>query len=1186
MEATEEKNALIAKAEATAKRLSLAERLVNGLKDEGVRWATNVEMLGEEKEILVGNMMVAAPFIAYIGPFNSEFRNRLWESTWVPDLRGKQIPCAEELDPLNLLSDVATQAAWKSEGLPSDRLSLENAAIITRCARYPLIVDPQLQGINWIRQRETPNGLLSCQQSFGGYLDLLTRAMEEGLPMLLDKVGESFDAVMDPVLSRATIAKGRKLIIKLGDKEVDLLCKQDPETGMPLGGPLFKLYLQTKLPNPHYIPEVQAQTTVVNFTVTEKGLEEQLLAVVVSKERPDLEEQRSELVAQQNDFTIRLKALEDGLLEMLANAEGDITENEELIISLEEAKATSQEITAKVAIARQTEVTIAKAREVYRPMGERGALMFFLINQLHVISHMYQFSLDTFNYMFLKAIAKTKKADALDERAKNLMATIMYTIFAYVTRGLFEKDRLIFSSQLGFRILARRGELPADELDFIIKAPRNMDAGDRSEALQWLPEACWGTVQALSEQLPDAFSGLPADMDGSWKRWKEWFDNEQPENEPLPGEWKRLPGFQRLLIIRSLRPDRMMLAVKFWVKEEMGVEYYNAISFDLPASFEDASPATPIFFLLSPGVDPLLAVRAIGGPAEKTEANGLFFSVSLGQGQEPVAEKALDRMHATGGWVMLQNIELVARWLPKLEKKLETLIEGAHPDFRVFLSSLPQNVIPVQILQNSIKLTNEPPSGLRPNMLRAFATFTESAWESCPKQAELKVIIFALCFFHSVVCERRQFGAIGWQRPYPFNPGDLSACIIVAQNFLNDAPKVPWADLQYIFGEVMYGGHITDDLDRRLCASYLSVYMTEALLDGFQLYPKFEVPSPALTHKQFVEYVDETLVNESPLCYGLHANSEINFMTAQATALFKAAAELAPRGGGGAGGMTLQEKTKRILDDIMERLPELFPLNELDERTQDERTPYTSVFLQECERMNRLLFEMRRSLVELDLGLKGDLGMSDAMEDLMNKLYDNKVPTSWNKVAYPSLRGLASWLSDMLQRQRQLEAWTADLATPKVTWVPGLFNPQAFLTAVMQVIARKNELPLDRMTTVCDVTKKISPDEVEQATRDGAYIHGFFLEGARWDTGSGMMDDSILKQLYCPMPVVLLKAALMDKGGQRDTYECPAYKTLTRNPVDGKPTGGYIFSAGLKTKQNVNKWILAGVALIMDVEAA
>uniref|UniRef100_A0A7S2IQH3 Dynein heavy chain n=1 Tax=Haptolina brevifila TaxID=156173 RepID=A0A7S2IQH3_9EUKA len=990
---------------------------------------------------------------------------------------------------------------------------------------------------------------------------------------------------MDPVLARATIAKGRKIVLKLGDKEVDMLCNQDPETGMPTGGPLFRLYLQTKLPNPHYIPEVQAQATLVNFTVTEKGLEEQLLAVVVSKERPDLEEQRSELVTQQNEFTIKLKALEDGLLEMLANAEGDITENEALIESLEEAKATSQDITAKVVIAKETEVVIAKAREIYRPMGERGALTFFLINQLFVISHMYQFSLDTFNYMFVKAIDKTKKADDLDSRCKNLMSTITFVIFAYVTRGLFEKDRLIFSSQLGIRIAGRRGELPAEELDFLIKAPRFMDGAERSEALAWLPEACWGTVQALSEALPDAFAGLPGDMDGSWKRWKEWFDNEQPENEPLPGEWKRLPGFQRLLVMRALRPDRMMLAVKYWVKEEMGVEYYNAIPFDLPASFEDASPATPIFFLLSPGVDPLADVRTIARPAEKTEANGLFFSVSLGQGQEPVAEKALDRMHASGGWVMLQNIELVARWLPKLEKKLEALIEGAHPEFRVFLSSLPQNVVPVQILQNSIKLTNEPPSGLRPNMLRAYGTFTETVWEACPKQGELKVIIFALAFFHSVVCERRQFGAIGWNRPYPFNPGDLSACIIVAQNFLNDAPKVPWDDLQYIFGEVMYGGHITDDWDRRLCASYLSVYMTEALLDGFQLYPKFEVPSPALSYKQYVEYVDETLVNESPMCYGLHSNSEIQFMTAQATNLFKAAAELAPRGGGGAGGMTLQEKVKRILDDIMERLPDLFSLTELDERTQDERTPYTSVFLQECERMNKLLFELKRSLVELDLGLKGDLGMSDAMETLMYALYDDKVPATWNKAAYPSMRALASWLSDMLARQRQLEAWTADLSTPKVTWISGMFNPQAFLTAVMQVTARKNELPLDRLTTLTDVTKKSSPDEIESATRDGAYVYGMFMEGARWDMSTGMMEDSILKQLYCPMPVILIKAAMMDKGGQRDSFECPAYKTLTRNPVDGKPTGGYIFTAGLKTKQSANKWILAGVSLFMDVES-
>merc|ERR1719262_1682790 len=159
-------------------------------------------------------------------------------------------------------------------------------------------------------------------------------------------------------------------------------------------------------------------------------------------------------------------------------------------------------------------------------------------------------------------------------------------------------------------------------------------------------------------------------------------------------------------------------------------------------------------------------------------------------------------------------------------------------------------------------------------------------------------------------------------------------------------------------------------------------------------------------------------------------------MTQQGANLFKASGELMPRGSAGGGGMTLQEKVKRILDDITERLPDLFSMMELDERTQDERSPYTSVFLQECERMNMLIFEMKRSLAELDLGLKGDLSISEPMEMLMNSLYDDKVPANWHARAWPFLRPLASWLSDVLQRYRQLEAWTADLATPKVTWLP------------------------------------------------------------------------------------------------------------------------------------------------------
>ena len=274
--------------------------------------------------------------------------------------------------------------------------------------------------------------------------------------------------------------------------------------------------------------------------------------------------------------------------------------------------------------------------------------------------------------------------------------------------------------------------------------------------------------------------------------------------------------------------------------------------------------------------------------------------------------------------------------------------------------------------------------------------------------------------------------------------------------------------------------------------------------------------------------------------------------------------------------MTQQERVKRVLDELLEQMPELFALAELEERLlEGERTPYASAFLQECERMNRLLFEMGRSLLELDSGLKGDLSVSEAMEGLMRALYDDRVPASWASRAWPSMRPLGSWLADMLQRQRQLAEWTAAMTTPKVTWISGLFNPQAFLTAVLQVTARKNEWPLDKIGFTVDVTKR-GPEEIEAATREGAYIHGLYVEGARWDTATGSLEEAYMKELYPKLPVMQVKAAPSDKIDTKGLYVCPCYKTQDRGPT-------FVFAPALKSKEPSTKWVMAGVALIMSV---
>lgn len=224
--------------------------------------------------------------------------------------------------------------------------------------------------------------------------------------------------------------------------------------------------------------------------------------------------------------------------------------------------------------------------------------------------------------------------------------------------------------------------------------------------------------------------------------------------------------------------------------------------------------------------------------------------------------------------------------------------------------------------------------------------------------------------------------------------------------------------------------------------------------------------------------------------------------------LFKTVLEMQPRDAAGGQSTSKEEKVKTVIEEILERLPDNFNVPELIARV-EERTPYISVALQECDRMTILMSEIRRSLKEANLGLKGDLTITEAMESLMNSLFLNQVPATWEKLAFPSLQGLAGWYADLLQRIKDLEGWVSEFQLPSVVWLAGLFNPQSFLTAIMQTTARKNEWPLDRMVLTVDVTKK-SREEFTGAPREGAYVHGLFMEGARWDVGSGYVATGLI----------------------------------------------------------------------------
>lgn len=415
-------------------------------------------------------------------------------------------------------------------------MSTENAVILMNSSRWPLIIDPQLQGVKWIKQKYGDK-LVVLRLTNPKYLDVIENAIKSGSTLLIENIEENIDAVLDPLLGRVLVKKNT--CMRIGDREIDY--NED-----------FKLILQTKLANPHYKPEMQAQTTLINFTVTRDGLEEQLLAEVVKAEKPSLEENKSALTQEENQFKIILKQLEDDLLSRLSSAGENVLEDPTLVYNLETTKKTASEVEAKQVQTAITTKEIDIARESYRPAAERASILYFILNDLHKINPIYQYSLKAFTAVFKDAIERAPHDDDEILRVKNLLDSITHSVFMYTSRGLFERDKLIFMSQMVFQINLQAKTIVHSELDFLLKYP----CIPKNPPFEFLSAQSWGGVDALS-QMTEFFS-LDKDIEGSPSRWKKFVDAEAPEKIKLPGEWKNKTALQKLCILRCLRPDRMV----------------------------------------------------------------------------------------------------------------------------------------------------------------------------------------------------------------------------------------------------------------------------------------------------------------------------------------------------------------------------------------------------------------------------------------------------------------------------------------------------------------------------------------------------------------------------------------------------------------------------------------------------
>jgi len=1175
-EAVTKQDTLAHEMEMCTLKLGNASKLIDGLGGEKERWQKTVSELQEKYELLPGDSLVAAGMVAYAGPFTSEYRSE-FEELWCDTEKQEKITFSEGANLVNVLGKPVQIQQWVVCSLPNDNLSVENGIIMDTARRWALMIDPQRQANKYIKlfgKAVSEAGLYICKLSDPNFLQTLELGIQFGRWVILENIGEKLDPALEPILQQQKIRDGSSFVIKLGDKTVNYDDK-------------FRFFMTTTLANPHYSPEVSVKVTLLNFAITPEGLQDQMLGIVVQKEQPEMEEKKQELVKNNAAMNKQLKEIEDKILELLS-ADGDILESKELIETLEYSKKTSAVINKAMEEAKVTEIEIDKVRKSYKDYAFRAQLLFFCVSELSVIDPMYQFSLQWFQQLAALGIDNAASGDSQAVRLQNLIDYFTYSIYQSVCRGLFEKHKLLLSFSLCTKIMNGEGRLDNEEFRFLMTGPTGeIKDGPPNPATEWLSEKSWNEVMTLARL--GAFKGLELSFSQIPRDFKKIYDVPEADKEPLPADWEsRLKGIQRLCFLRTLRPDRLTTAVLYFVSQEMGQKFVEPPTFDIAVSYEDSTKMSPLIFVLSPGSDPVADMLAF---AEVMNMTNKLESISLGQGQGPKAARMIENARQNGGWVLLCNCHLSVSWLPELER----ICEQTNPDetdnnYRLWLSSMPTRAFPTLLLQNGMKMTNEPPKGLRANVLGTMAKADDKILNDCEKPEPFMRLFFAFCFFHAICQDRRKFGPIGWNVPYNFTMEDLVTNRRQLKYFLDNYEEIPYKVLVYLGAKINYGGRVTDKMDKRLIECMIKVFITErTVVEGpdYKFSPSGLYYCPKATSQdEFLAYLKGLPLTPSPEIFGLHENCELTCAESEAMNLLEDMMSMAPRASGG-GGKSADDVMDELAEELIGQTPKLYDLDAIEEGfpTMYEESRNT-VLKQECLKFNRLISVLKVSLPLFRKALKGLVAMTEDLEAVGTGLFMNLVPDKWASVSFLSMKPLTAWMKDLNMRVEFMGGWVSD-GNPVSFWLSGLFFPQAFFTATLQNYARKHQIAIDRLTFNFVVHDEWEMDgsNLKEHPDVGSYIYGLYLEGCRWDFNYHILGPSLPKQLFVPLPLVHFIPEA-DRKAPPGMYKCPVYRVLSRKgtlSTTGHSTN-FVLDLDLPSKEDPDDWIRAGVAAFLSLK--
>ncbi|CAF4716798.1 unnamed protein product [Rotaria socialis] len=1180
-----EKDVLQRNADETAMFLDRATKLLDGVAEKRTIWDTTSNELKENLDNLLGNSLLACAFLSYMGPFLSNYRDEIIHQIWEEELTRNDIHFKTDFNFAKFMTTPSVIRQWNIQGLPRDNFSTENAILATRTFSYPLFIDPQSQATNWIKQMEKSNGLKIIDLQVGDYMKTIEECIKTGRPCLFQNIHEDIPQTLNPILLKSikkTNSTDSNLVLQLGDREI-------------VYNPSFRFYLSTRLYNPKYKPEIYSKINIINFAIKEQGLEEQLLGknkisiyvhnlfllegIVVRKEKPDLENSKDNCIVNISNKHKEKEILEEQFLRLLSETEGSLLENVNVFQALDLSKQSQNDINETLKINEDLEIKIDLMRDNYRSVAQRAAILFFVLQDLTSIDPMYQYSLDAYIQLFVLSIEKSPRSLKLNERIEKLNDYHTYTVYKYGCRGVFERHKLLFSFHMCTKLMDAENRINHDEYQFLIRA--HTLTIDRETQFPnpfpvWLNEIRWDEMSELI-RLPD-YRFLRDSFDQFPKDWKEWYTSEEAEKAPLPGTIDSLiTEFGRMLIVRCLRPDRITHCVLNFVTLNIGSKFVEPPILQLTSILEESNKRSPLIFLLSPGVDPASKLQQLA--EDKMMAQSRYFTLSLGQGQAPRARKLLEAGMKKGHWVFLANCHLSISWLPELEKIVEQLQTIAvHNDFRLWLSSSPTIDFPISILQIGLKITNESQKGIKANMKRLYELITPEQFQRVKQDEKYRKLLFTLAFFHSIIIERKKFLQLGWNIHYTFNDSDFQISENLLAIYLDTHDKTPFEALKYLIAIVIYGGHCTDEWDMRLLNTYIDSYIRNEVVEV--MYYKlsslayYYMPRDG-TFKSYKDFINAMPTTDHPEAFGQHPNADIASQIQESKTLFDTLLMVLPQKTSATVENEVENEVAKATREMLKLMPHEIDIEAVKKYMLIDASPLSIVLLQEAERYNTLLSNITIALNDLLKSIEGFVVMTVELDELFKCIYEGRLPYAWQRT-YRSLKPLPAWFQDLRQRINFFKSWIENQRQPIVYWISAFSYPTAFLTAILQRTARKDQIGIDQLSWEFEVNQ--TEDKYLSNIDDGVYVTGLYLEGAGWDRKQGTLCEAKSMELVTIIPTIHFKPVEHKKKSAKGFYIAPCYYSSSR-------VGPFIVAVELKTgSMPVEHWIKRATALLMNLD--